>query len=278
MPWIRSLFPGALRFHYLAGDRGRRPGAFDSGTITMEGGCFVGAPDRGGYWLERQRGRTEILPGGIALVPPGQAFRMRWREPAGMTQHWCLVDVRLFDVLSLFTLLPLPAQLAGIRGAAAAPLVARLNAAAAACDHLDPLALARREAIGFRLVEALIADAPPPPRLAERLHAIVRVQPVLQLMEQQLGERLTRGQLARVLGLSEGRLHLVFAAAMGLAPGAYLARLRLRRAQELLSASDAPVGRIGAQVGYPDPFHFSRRFSQAFGISPTAFRARARGL
>jgi AraC-like DNA-binding protein len=276
--WISTRFVGTLRFRYVAGDRGVRTGAFDSGPITMAGGCFVAAPDAGGYWLELGRRRIEVVPGSVAVVPPGQPFRMRYREREGMTQHWSLVDYRLFGVIDACSLLAPPGLLEGAAGLAAARCVARLNAAAAACDRLDPVALARRDELGLRLFGLVFASAGSPAGLESRLQAIARVQPALRLMEERLEGDLGRGDLARTLGLSEGRFHAVFTAAMGIAPYAYLARLRLGRAQDLLLATDDAVHRIGSAVGFRDQFHFSRSFKQAFGVSPSGFRTRARAL
>ena len=93
--------------------------------------------------------------------------------------------------------------------------------------------------------------------------------------------RLLRSDLSREsnLGALSGSLfvtpeHLVrqFRAAMGQPPLAYLSRLRAEAAARLLIASDLPVGVIGAQVGWADASHFSRRFRAEFGIAPRAYR------
>lgn len=48
--------------------------------------------------------------------------------------------------------------------------------------------------------------------------------------------------------------------------------LRARRAQELLSETDAPVTQIAALLGYSAPAHFARAFRKAIGLSPVEFR------
>ena len=55
-------------------------------------------------------------------------------------------------------------------------------------------------------------------------------------------------------------------------PYQLLRRLKMNRAAELLQARGAMVKQVAEQVGFDDPFQFSRAFKQVFGISPDAFR------
>jgi len=53
-------------------------------------------------------------------------------------------------------------------------------------------------------------------------------------------------------------------------------RMRLEHARRMLSDRrfDAlSVGEIAARCGFVAPSHFARRFRQAFGLVPSAFRA-----
>jgi AraC-like DNA-binding protein len=43
-------------------------------------------------------------------------------------------------------------------------------------------------------------------------------------------------------------------------------------AARLLRESDLTVAEIGEQVGWPDPFHFSKMFKSTYAQSPTAYR------
>jgi AraC family transcriptional regulator of arabinose operon len=40
----------------------------------------------------------------------------------------------------------------------------------------------------------------------------------------------------------------------------------------LLATTEEPIGSVGAEVGWPDPSQFSRRFKQHLGTSPSAYR------
>ena len=55
---------------------------------------------------------------------------------------------------------------------------------------------------------------------------------------------------------------------------AYQTALRMARARQLLDRTAAPVAEIAREVGYEDPFYFSRRFQRHHGMSPTQFRRR----
>ena len=63
----------------------------------------------------------------------------------------------------------------------------------------------------------------------------------------------------------------------GKSPSRYLTDLRMRKAQKLLMDTQLTVREIAVRVGYPDPFHFSRNFKNAMGISPAQFREERAG-
>lgn len=54
-----------------------------------------------------------------------------------------------------------------------------------------------------------------------------------------------------------------------------LTRYKLNRAAELLCSQPSPVNEIAREVGYEDPYYFSRVFSKRFGCSPKNFRSQS---
>ncbi len=83
-------------------------------------------------------------------------------------------------------------------------------------------------------------------------------------------------RLARAVGLGPTRFHAVFKAAVGLTPGDYLARLRISAAREELAGGAKDITALAVRLGYPSGQHFATTFKKHTGLTPTAFRARAR--
>ena len=114
--------------------------------------------------------------------------------------------------------------------------------------------------------------SPPPPRPPRRAPALVRQ--ATTLIEAKLAHPWTSGELAGRVGLNPSYFVRVFGAVTGLAPLAYLARLRAERAAELLMRSDLSIEHIALEVGWGSSSYFARRFREHFGLSAREYRAR----
>lgn len=75
------------------------------------------------------------------------------------------------------------------------------------------------------------------------------------------------------LHISRGYLYQLFIDNLQTSPQAYLIRLRLFRASQLLTGTSLSIKEIAAQVGYPDQLYFSAQFKKHYRQSPTQFRA-----
>ena len=78
--------------------------------------------------------------------------------------------------------------------------------------------------------------------------------------------------VARQHGFSTGYFYRQFRKRTGLAPNAYLTRIRLQAASQLLKQSTLPVKEIASRVGLPDEAYFSRLFKKFIGLSPMRYR------
>jgi transcriptional regulator GlxA family with amidase domain len=76
--------------------------------------------------------------------------------------------------------------------------------------------------------------------------------------------------------LAERTFKRRFTKATGLAPIAYVQRLRIENAKRRLECADASVDEISWQVGYEDSAFFRRLFKRMTGLAPGAYRKRFR--
>lgn len=58
----------------------------------------------------------------------------------------------------------------------------------------------------------------------------------------------------------------------GYTPNEYIRKLRMERAAELLKEDTLTVAQVSYQVGFDDPYYFSKTFKAYYGISPTQYR------
>jgi len=98
-----------------------------------------------------------------------------------------------------------------------------------------------------------------------------------QWLRDHLGRQVAMGDLAALLGLSVRNFNRRYRQATGSSPQAYLQRLRINQARELLKHSNLGVGEIAWQVGLQDASYFSQLFRRHCGVSPLRYRQAVRG-
>lgn len=82
--------------------------------------------------------------------------------------------------------------------------------------------------------------------------------------------------LAGELGLSVHHFAREFHRSFGRTPHAYMVRLRLERARSLVAETDQPIAQIGRATGFWSHSHFTWRFHQEFGVTPSVLRRAVR--
>ena len=77
-------------------------------------------------------------------------------------------------------------------------------------------------------------------------------------------------ELANAMGMSRGHLTHLVSQHHGCGPARLVELVRLARAAVLLQAA-VGVGQVATRIGYANPYHFSRRFTRAYGVAPSRF-------
>jgi AraC-like DNA-binding protein len=92
--------------------------------------------------------------------------------------------------------------------------------------------------------------------------------PVLDHIQNHLGEPLGVPELARRSGLSAARFKVRFKAETGVPPGEYVQRARIEEARRRLAAKDATITRIAFDLGFSSSQYFATVFKRFTGKSP----------
>lgn len=103
-----------------------------------------------------------------------------------------------------------------------------------------------------------------------------RILRVLAYIHDHTDGDLSLDALADVAAMSRFHWHRVFRALTGETCAQAVRRIRLHRATGWLVHDTLPVAEVAARCGYPNQRSFSRAFSEAYGISPAAYRRAGR--
>src|ERR1044072_5864047 len=94
----------------------------------------------------------------------------------------------------------------------------------------------------------------------------------LQLMKETLDQQLTLADLSQQMHLSASYLSALFKEKTRYSPIQLFTSLRMQKASQLLKETKLTVKDISSEMGYPDPYTFSRSFKLVMGVSPKKFR------
>ncbi|MGP4041104.1 helix-turn-helix domain-containing protein [Gracilibacillus sp. D59] len=101
-----------------------------------------------------------------------------------------------------------------------------------------------------------------------------RVEKLLDYLQVNLKKKHTLESLAKNVSLSPSRLSHLFKQEVGDSIVQYLLKMRLRQAANLLEYTSDPILEIAEEVGFQNPYYFTRQFSTYYGVSPKYYRKR----
>lgn len=213
--------------------------------------------------------RHRLGPGTVFRYGPGVAHRMRVDPGSRLVKSF--VDFtgsgtgRLFEAGPWLDLTPRQ--------------LAEPSRAQAIYDELlrvgsrQPAHARRRAVLLLQQLVLLVADeAGPANRPDSRARAAYhRCREVLEAQVERVS---SLAVLARACGLSPAHVCRLFRRHGDRSPYQTLLRLKMARAASLLLERDVLVREAAEQVGFPDPYHFSKAFKRVYGTSPEGFRRR----
>ncbi|HEV2504085.1 MAG TPA: GyrI-like domain-containing protein [Mesorhizobium sp.] len=107
-----------------------------------------------------------------------------------------------------------------------------------------------------------------------RDHYEIRMQRVLDHIDQHIDDDLSLDALSGVAAFSKYHFHRQFTATFGLSVKRYVQLARMKRASQVLARDeDAQVTEVAMNVGYAAPEAFARAFRRRIGQLPSVFQA-----
>lgn len=102
------------------------------------------------------------------------------------------------------------------------------------------------------------------------------IRQAIGFMNKNLSEKLTLSKIAGEAGYSSTYFTTLFRNETGYSPLNYFSHLKILKATELLDYTRIKIKAISFQLGYADPYYFTKDFKKRMGMSPRQYRNRVR--
>jgi AraC-like DNA-binding protein len=99
-----------------------------------------------------------------------------------------------------------------------------------------------------------------------------RLIPALKFMQSEFHRSPTLGEIAKTVHLSPFHFHRRFAQLLGITPKHFLLECQIHEAKTQLLARKKSLAQIATDCGFAHQSHFTSRFKQATGLTPTRWR------
>ncbi|HWB53979.1 MAG TPA: AraC family transcriptional regulator [Tepidisphaeraceae bacterium] len=101
---------------------------------------------------------------------------------------------------------------------------------------------------------------------------LARLIPALKFMEDEFRRGPTLTEIAHTAHLSPFHFHRRFTELLGLTPKHFMLECQIEESKRMLSEGKLPLSDIAAICGFAHQSHFTSRFKQATGLTPTRWR------
>lgn len=221
-------------------------------------------------WLETADGRFEVMPGDLLLLPKGSAHAYGADTHSPWTIYWVHFDGSLSeDFLRLLGGQPL--RRIGVQPRLLGDFEALLAVQRQGLNALPFIHAAHR-------LQAMLSSlAALPARVNLKSGRVLDIEAVQAVMREHLRGSLNLDELAAQFKLSRFHFAKTYRALTGHAPIQDFIQLKMALACRLLDRGDIEVRQVAEQLGYDDPYYFSRLFRKVVGMAPSHYRALHQG-
>jgi AraC family transcriptional regulator, arabinose operon regulatory protein len=223
----------------------------------------------GGGWIDVAGVRHRVVPSTVVVIPGGTPHSYGASVDNPWTIWWC--HIRGSDVGELTAATEATVERPVISVRSVDRLVALLDEMVSGLERdQSPARLLRTAGAAWKLMTVLATDRVTP-EVGDPLHR------AMAFLADRLDSTIPVPELAGLVGVSASHLSALFHRATGGGVLAHHTALRMARARHLLDTTELSVQQIASEIGYQDPFYFSRHFRKMHGVSPSAYRENRKG-
>ncbi|GGH23417.1 AraC family transcriptional regulator [Paenibacillus segetis] len=99
----------------------------------------------------------------------------------------------------------------------------------------------------------------------------LKIEKIIQYMNQHMNHRVTLTELADLVQLSSTYLSRAFKVVTGYSVIEYFNKMKMDKAKEMILEGDKKIKEVAGELGFTDEFYFSRIFKRIEGISPSEY-------
>jgi AraC-like DNA-binding protein len=99
------------------------------------------------------------------------------------------------------------------------------------------------------------------------------VESAIHFMQERIDHNISLNELSKHYNYSPSRFSSLFKQKTGYAPIDYFIQMKMQKASQQLDFTDKSIKEVALNLGFDDPYYFSRRFSKVTGMSPTKYRS-----
>lgn len=221
-------------------------------------------------WLETADGRFAVAAGDLLLLPKDVAHAYGADAKSPWTIYWVHFDGSLSE------------DFLGLLGTQA---LRRIGVQPRLLGDFEALLGLQRQGLNalpfihaaHRLQAMLSSLAVLPARVNLKSGRVLDIEAVQAVMREHLHDSLNLDELAAQFKLSRFHFAKTYRALTGHAPIQDFIQLKMALACRLLDRGDMEVRQVAEQLGYDDPYYFSRLFRKVVGMAPSHYRALHQG-
>ena len=254
-------------------------GPRDPRFVEQHGAYSIALVTDGNFHYRTAQGSALMAPGSLLLGNEGACFECGHQHTSG---DRCLAfhfSPELFESVAAAIPGTTRLTLAAPRLPPVPSVLAILAAAQALRDRGGEPEQFRE--VALRLAGAVygaLTDGISPSRRSPTARDERRVAAALRRIEAQQGAQLSVDELAADAATSPFHFLRTFAQVVGVTPGQYMLRMRLRHAAVRLRSRDETIAAVALDCGFEDLSTFNRQFRCATGLTPSAYRAQRASL